>query len=119
MTDKRTLIIPILLITLGVGWLLTTIGVVPEINWVWTLGLFLVGILTFALAGFDKVTVVVGPFFLVASFLSILRQTGRLRIDLEIPLLVITAGVLMLIARLRSIPIPTWIMEEKKRPSVG
>src|SRR5690349_23481174 len=101
----KPLVIPILLIVLGVGWLLTTLGIVPQVDWVWTLGVALVGILAFALGGFNKVTFVVGSFFLLASFLSILRQTGRLGIDIEIPVLVIGAGVLMLIALVRSIPV--------------
>ena len=105
----KMLVVPILLITLGVGWLLTTLGVVPQIDWVWTLGVAVVGILSFALGGFDKVTFVVGTFFLLASFLSVLRQTGRLSIDLEIPILVIAAGVLMLVAQLRAIPAPSWL----------
>ncbi len=112
----KMLVVPILLITLGVGWLLTTLGVVPQVDWVWTLGVALVGILTFALGGFDKVTVVVGTFFLLASFLSILRQTGRLSIDIEIPVLVIAAGVLMLVAQLRFIPVPRWLMEIQEKP---
>jgi hypothetical protein len=107
----KTLVVPILLITLGIGWLLTTLGVVPQIDWVWTLGVALVGILAFAIGGFDKVTVVVGPFFLLASFLSILRQAGRLRIDIEIPILVIAAGLLLIVARLPVIPIPQWLHE--------
>jgi hypothetical protein len=109
----KTLVIPILLITLGVGWLLTTLGIVPEVDWVWTLGVALVGILAFALSGFDKVTVVVGTFFLIASALSILRQTERIAINIEIPVLVITAGVLMLIAQLRVIPVPKWVLESE------
>jgi len=117
MTDKKTLVVPVLLITLGIGWLLTTLGVVPEINWVWTLGVALVGVLTIAIEGFDKVTAVVGPFFILASCLSILRQTGRLSIDLEVPVLVIAAGVLLLIARLPAIPVPKWLTERDKTSS--
>jgi len=116
MTDKKTLVVPVLLITLGLGWLMTTLGVAPQINWVWTLGIALVGVLTFAMGGVDKVTVVVGPFFILASCLSILRQTDRLSIDLEIPLLVIAAGVLLLVARLKSIPSPEWLVEQKSSP---
>jgi hypothetical protein len=110
-SDTKTLIIPILLITLGIGWLLTVLGVMPDIDWIWTLGLALVGILTLAMGGIDKVTVVVGPFFVLASLLSILRQTGRLRFDLEVPFLVITAGVLLLVARMSFIPAPQWLVE--------
>jgi hypothetical protein len=112
----KTLVVPVLLITLGVGWLLTTLGIVPQIDWVWTLGVAFVGILAFVLGGIDKVTVAVGPFFLIASGLSILRQTGRLRIDLEIPILVIAAGILLLVARLRFIPAPNWLVESQTKP---
>jgi hypothetical protein len=107
--DKKTLIPPILLITVGAGWLLTTLGIAPDIDWVWTLGLAIAGVLTFVLGGFDKVTVVVGPFFIVASCLSLLRQTGRLPLNVEVPLLVILAGVLLLLARSPSVPIPKWV----------
>ncbi len=110
--DKRTLILPLLLIAVGVGWLLTTLGVAPGIDWVWTLGLAIVGLLTFAIGGIDKVSVVIGPFFVLASMLSILRQTGRLRFDVEVPLLVILTGVLLLVARMPAIPIPRWIVQD-------
>jgi hypothetical protein len=111
----KTLVIPILLITFGVGWLLTTLGVVPEIDWVWTLGVAIVGILAFGLGGVDKVTVVVGPFFLLAAILSILRQSDRLRIDMEVPILIIAAGVLLLVARLPAIPPPTWLIQSREK----
>jgi hypothetical protein len=112
-TDRRTLIVPILLITLGVGWLLTTLGIVPDVNWVWTLGLALVGLLTFAVGGFDKVSVAVGPFFILASCLSLVRQTGWLDPDTEVPILVIAAGVLLLVARMKSIPAPDWLIQSQ------
>jgi hypothetical protein len=105
-----------LLITLGVGWLLTTLNVMPQIDWVWTLLVGLVGVLTFALGGIDKVTVVVGPFFILASILSVLRQTGQLTIEVEIPLLVIAAGVLMLVARMNAIPPPSWLVHPPEEP---
>jgi hypothetical protein len=111
----KALVIPILLITLGVGWLLTTMGVVPQVDWVWTLGVALVGILAFALGGFDKLTFVVGSFFLLASILSILRQTGRLGVNIEIPVLVIAAGPLMLVALMRFIPVPRWLEESQDK----
>ncbi|HEY1598880.1 MAG TPA: hypothetical protein VGG64_04715 [Pirellulales bacterium] len=107
--NKLGLIVPILLITLGAGWLLTTVGVAPGIDWVWTLGLAIVGVLTFVIGGFDKVTVVLGPFFIIASLLSVLRQTDRLVVDTEVPVLVIVAGILLLVARLPVVPLPKWI----------
>ncbi|MEX2306622.1 MAG: hypothetical protein WD738_03475 [Pirellulales bacterium] len=111
----KTLIVPILLITFGIGWVLTTLGAMPQIDWVWTLGILVVGVLILAAGGIDKVTLVAGPFLILASFLSILRQTGRLKIDLEVPLLVIAVGVLMLIARLDIVPPPTWLIKPPEK----
>jgi hypothetical protein len=104
------LVIPILIIIVGVGWLLTARGFGPGINWVWTLGMGAIGILTFLLSGCDKVSVVVGPFFLLASLLSVLRQTGDLDLDIEVPVLVITIGVLLLVAQLPAIRKPGWFV---------
>jgi len=102
------LAIPILIILVGVGWLLTAQGFGPGINWVWTLGVGAVGLLAFVISGFDKVSVVVGPFFLLASCLSVLRQTGNLSLDIEVPLLVISIGILLLVAQVPAIPKPMW-----------
>lgn len=107
--NATTLIVPVLLIGIGSGWLLTTLGVMPGIDWVWTLSLALVGILTLGVGGFNKVTVVVGPFFIAASCLSILRQTQRLSVDVEVPVLVIISGLLLLVARSRAVPMPPWV----------
>jgi len=113
MSDKKTLLIPFLLIAVGVGWLLSALGIAPSIDWVWTLGLATIGILAFLLSGIDKFTVVVGPLFLFASLLSVLRQTGKLDFNVEIPILVIWTGLLFLLARLKSIPVPDWLNDTK------
>lgn len=113
-SNKKTLILPLLIIAIGSGWLLTTLGLVPGLNWIWVLGLAVIGLLSFAVSGIDKSTVVIGPFFLIASSLSVLRQTGRLSFDVEVPVLVIVIGVLLLIARSKSIPLPEWVVLEPK-----
>lgn len=113
--DKKTLFLPILLITIGVGWLLSTLGIAPKIDWIWTLGLATTGVLSFAIGGFDKATIVIGPFFLAASVLSVLRQTGRISLDLEVPILVILVGVLLLFARLPAVPSPKWMIDDNGR----
>ena len=112
--SKKSLMIPLLLVAVGTGWLLTTLGVVPGVDWCWTLGLAVVGVLAF-IAGFDKLTFVVGTFFIIASCLSLLRQTGRLELDVEVPILVIAAGLLMLMARHSGIPAPTWVLESQQK----
>lgn len=113
MTDGKTLIVPGCLIVVGTGWLLTNLGIVPGIDWVWTLGLLAIGLITFAVAGVDKLTVVVGPFFVAASCLSFLRQASILTLDVELPILVIWLGVLLLIIRSPAIPVPGWMQESE------
>lgn len=108
--SRAPLIIPILIMLVGTGWLLTVQGFSPGVNWIWALGLGVVGILTFVVSGFDKVSVVVGPFFLVASVLSVLRQTGRVAFDVEVPVLVIAIGALLLIAYFPVVPTPGWFI---------
>ncbi len=114
--DKKSLILPLLLIAVGAGWLLSALGVAPSIDWIWTLGLAVVGLLTLAISGIDKFSIVVGPFFFIASGLSILRQSDRLPLEVEVPILVILAGILMLIARLPVVPIPSWVIQERTPP---
>jgi len=106
---KGPLILSILMITVGVGWFLTAQGFGSGINWVWTLGLGMIGIVAFIVSGgLDKVSVILGPFFLVGSIFSVLRQTGRMPIDSEVPMLVILIGVLLLIAQSKFVPLPRW-----------
>ena len=106
--SQKSLVISLLTITVGVGWLLTAKGVAPQINWVWTLGMSVCGVLMFALMGFDKLSFVLGVFFLVCSLMSVLRQQGVLLVETEAPVLVIVAGVLLLVARSRKVPVPNW-----------
>jgi hypothetical protein len=109
-SPRGPLILAILIITVGVGWLLTAWGYAPGINWIWTLGLGAIGVLTFILSGgIDKLSIIVGPFFLVGSILSVLRQTEQLKIDIELPILVILIGLLIFIAQLSIIPLPKWV----------
>ena len=113
-SDNKSLVLPILLIIIGLGWLLSTLGFAPGIDWVWTLCLAAVGLLTFIVGGLDKITVVVGTFFVVTSCLSVLRQTGRINFDVEIPILIILAGVLLLVARSPIVPAPKWFYQLPK-----
>jgi hypothetical protein len=114
--SKGPLILGILIITVGVGWLLTAQGFAPGIHWIWTLGLGIVGVVTFIVCGgLDKVSIIIGPFFLIASLLSILRQTGRLDTNIEVPVLVIIIGVLVVIAQMRFVPVPKWAVPRSQQ----
>jgi len=112
---SKNLIVPILTILVGVTWLLNVLGILPGVDWIWTGGLAAAGILSIAIGGLNKVTIVTGPFLLLASVCSLLRQTGRLAIDREIPVLVIVLGVLMLVSQLSHLPIPETFREEDEK----
>jgi len=116
-SNAKSLAAPILIITLGLGWLLTNHNVLPGVNWVWILGLAAAGVLILVIGGIDKVTFVIGPFLIASTFFSLLRQTGRISVDTEVPVLVIVFGALMLLSKLLPIPIPAWIIEPRKQES--
>jgi hypothetical protein len=107
---KGRIALSLLIIALGVGWLLTAQGFLPGINWIWTLCLGISGVVTFVMCGgIDKVSIVVGPFFLASSVLSVLRQSGQLSENTEMPIIVILVGVLLLLAQLPLVPTPAWL----------
>jgi hypothetical protein len=110
--DKKAAFLPLLLMTFGVGWLLTSLGIAPRVDWVWTLGIGGVGLLTLAFGGLNKFTVVVGPFLILSSAFAFLRQLGMLQFEVEAPLLVIIFGALLLVAQMPAIPVPTWIVKD-------
>jgi len=98
----------------GIGWLLNVQGIIPRVDWIWTCALAAVGILTLVVGGFDKLTVVVGPFLIVSSICSILRQTDKLSIEKEVPILTIILGVLLLVVHIVKLPTPEVLKEEKE-----
>lgn len=116
-SSKTALVVPIAIIAVGVGWLLNTLHVIPDIDWVWTIGLATIGIVTLALDGVNRVSVVVGPFFLISAVFSVLRQTQAVTENVEIPCLVIALGVLLLVAQTAKLPPPKWIIEPGKADS--
>lgn len=106
---------PLFLITLGTGWLLTSRGVFPGVNWLWVLALGGAGALCLLLWGLDKATFFIGSMLMLTSVASVLRQTGRLELNTEIPSLVIASGVLMILARWLPIRWPEWVREMQVR----
>jgi hypothetical protein len=109
--DRTSLILGVLLVAVGGGWLLSSLGFIPSVDWAWSLGLAVVGVLAVVLSGFDKVSFVVAGFFVLASVLSVLRQMGIVNIEIEVPVLVLAAGLLLIAARSSAIPSPRWIVK--------
>lgn len=106
MKSGKRFVVPVLIILFGITWLLNVLQIIPGVDWIWTVGLAAVGILTLAVGGLNKLTVVIGPFFLATALSSILRQTGRLAIQHEIPILIIVLGVLLLLVQFVKLPMP-------------
>jgi hypothetical protein len=106
--SRQPLIFGISLIALGAGWLLNNLQITPDVNWVWTLGLGIAGIAFVVTGGINKVTIILGPFLVVASVLSYLRQNGELSAAYEMPGLTALLGILLLLSYIRIIPPPTW-----------
>ena len=110
--DRSSLILGVLLVGVGGGWLLSSLGFIPSVDWAWSAGLAVVGVGAVVLSGFDKVSFVVAGFFLLASVLSVLRQMGVVKMDVEVPALVLAAGLLLIAARSGAIPVPRWIVRD-------
>jgi hypothetical protein len=85
----------------------------PGIDWIWTIGLAVAGILILVTNGINKRTIITGPFLIAASLSSLLRQTDRLSLSKEIPILVIVLGTLMLISNHPKISQPKLPENEK------
>jgi hypothetical protein len=96
--------LPIVLIVLGAAWLLNSLHWLPEIHWIWILGLAGAGIAILALDGITKSSVVAGPLLILAGILSFFHQYYLLGWRFIVPIMLIAAGLLMLAARSPSIP---------------
>ena len=96
--------LPVVLIVLGIAWLLNSLDWLPEIHWLWILGLAGAGIAILALDGITKSSVVAGPLLILAGLLSFMRQYYGLGWRFIVPIMLIAAGIFMLVARSPAIP---------------
>jgi hypothetical protein len=117
MSPRKTMsLVAVLLITLGVAWLLDSMGTARTVEWIPVLLLGIGGVMTFALGGFNKVTFFIGSMLIVLSVSSVLTQTEHISVGIEVPALVIVAGVLLLIAVLAPLPSPKWLHDAPPHP---
>jgi hypothetical protein len=106
--SKRVLMkdgaLPIVLVVLGAAWLLHSLDWLPEVRWIWILGLAGTGLAILMLDGVTKSSIVAGPLLILAGLLSFFHQYYGLGWRFIIPIMLIAAGTLMLVARSPSIP---------------
>ncbi|MFC1461991.1 hypothetical protein ACFLQU_00155 [Verrucomicrobiota bacterium] len=111
-STQITHIAPCVVIILGVSWLLDSLSVMPEVNWVRTVGLATAGALVLILGGLNKLTVVAGPLLVTKSACMLLTQTGLLASHSEMPVLVIVLGCLLLLVQTPKLPTPGLMQSE-------
>jgi hypothetical protein len=114
--QKKGIAVSLLVIVVGTGWLLDVYHVMSGVNWIWTGGLGLAGILALVLGGLNQLTILIGPFLLVGSILSILRQTGWLSVNVEVPILLIVFGILLLLSYVSRLPLPESLKRADTEP---
>ncbi|MDO8301028.1 MAG: hypothetical protein Q7T64_15145 [Lacisediminimonas sp.] len=95
---------PIVLIVLGVSWLLKSLDWMPDAHWLWILGLAGSGVAVLVLDGITKSSVVAGPLLILAGGLYFAHQYYHLGWRFILPVMLVAAGCLMLVARSPSIP---------------
>jgi hypothetical protein len=100
----RDAALPVTLIVLGAAWLLNSLDWLPEVHWLWIVGLAGAGSAILILDGITKSSVVAGPLLILAAILSFARQYYGLGWRFVFPSMLIGAGVLMLAARSPAIP---------------
>ncbi|GAB3546931.1 hypothetical protein GCM10027343_25520 [Noviherbaspirillum agri] len=96
--------LPVVLIVLGLTWLLNSLDWLPDIHWLWIIGLAGAGVAILILDGITKSSVVAGPLLILAGILSFFRQYYGLGWRFIIPVMLIAAGTFMLVARSPAIP---------------
>ncbi len=104
MQSFRRFLVPLILMAVGAGWLLSELKIVDLGRLVWTLSLLFSGLAIFAYLGFSRSTFVVAGFLVCASIMSLLRYRGVFTFETEMPTLVIILGVLMAINQTRLVP---------------
>ncbi|MGN6389364.1 MAG: hypothetical protein ACTHL1_07620 [Burkholderiaceae bacterium] len=95
---------PVLLIMLGLAWLLKSLDWLPDVHWLWILGLAGTGVAILLLDGITKSSIVSGPLLILAGFMAFFYQYYHLGWRFIIPIMLICAGALMLVARSPLVP---------------
>jgi hypothetical protein len=110
----KGVLISFMVMAIGIAWLLNTLNFIGGVDWIWTGLLGASGLIALAWGKLNKFTFIIGAFLVVSSVFSILRQTGIMSVNVEIPLLVIAFGAVLLIAQLPFIPLPKMVLDMKE-----
>jgi hypothetical protein len=96
--------LPITLIIVGLVWLAWHFRFLPDVDWVIGIGFIVGGAGVLIVDGINKGSIVSGPILMGVGVAWLLHDQYRASWSVMIPLLLVLAGVLMLIARDPRIP---------------
>jgi amino acid transporter len=111
---KPAIAISFFIVAIGIAWLLNAMHVVPNLDWIWIIGLGVSGILLLTITRLDRFNFVAGLSLIVSSVLAVLRQTGRITVNVEAPVLFITVGILLLVAQILPLPAASTLAEKPR-----
>ncbi|MES2832266.1 MAG: hypothetical protein V4695_09770 [Pseudomonadota bacterium] len=109
--------LPIALLLLGIAWLLDSLHLLPDIQWVWVIGLCGAGVAILLLEGVTKSSVVTGPLLIIAGILSFFHQFHGLGWRYVIPVMLIATGAVLLISRSSTLPASRAEKQQRKQQS--
>ena len=93
----KRLFFPLLLALAGLGWLLNSVHVLPDlpgINWLVIVLLAGSGLLLMVLNGINSSTILFGPLLMVMGLLWLLYQVEAMRMIVGLPILLMTFALL-------------------------
>lgn len=94
--------LPALLFSFGAIWLMHNLGWIPDADWLRIVAPAIIGIVLFVLNGVTRTTIVVSPILLLVSLMQYLHDFYAIERKLMMPVLLMVAGLLMVVARLPS-----------------
>jgi hypothetical protein len=72
-------VFPVLLIVVGLAWLLNSLDWLPEIHWLWILGLAGAGLAIMGLDGITKSSIIAGPMLMLVARSPSIPESRKLR----------------------------------------
>ncbi|NLB63837.1 MAG: hypothetical protein GX801_07000 [Fibrobacter sp.] len=103
----RKLLLPFVIILVGTGWLLTSLGFLPGVHWGLPAVLGFLGTAVLVIDTISRFTFIVGLTMIAAGIFRVLQQAQYLPQDTVLPLTLLTLGLLWILSYILIKRIPT------------
>lgn len=100
----RNALVPVALIVIGAGWLVSSLNIAPAVSWIIVLGLIVAGVAVLLLEGTRGRSLVTGMMLISGGVAVFAHQFYAMSWSVLLPLLMMLLGVLMLLARVDGVP---------------